>query len=101
MYIRVAADGALSLQDSDNLHAFAIREDKPGTAATSLAQIGSATDDGHYWLDAAAVLELSGREQDQTWVSAYWSMLASVAVYGYYDEAKKRVKAHVEHNDKD
>ena len=101
MYIRVAADGELSLQDSDNLRAFAIREDKPGIAATLLAPIASATDDDHYWLDADAVVELSGRKADQTWVSAYWSMLASVADYGYYDEANKRVKAHVEHNDQD
>jgi hypothetical protein len=101
MYIRVAADGELSLQDSDDLRAFAIREDRQGDSATRLALIGIATDDNHYWLDADAVVELSGRKLDQTWVSAYWNMLASVAAYGYYDEAKRRVKAHVEPNDSD
>ena len=45
MYVLVAVDGELSLQDSDNLRAFAIREEKPGSAATRLAQIASATDD--------------------------------------------------------
>jgi hypothetical protein len=100
MYIRVAADGELSLQESDNLRAFSIREDSRGDAARRLAHIASLAEDNHYWLDADAVLELSGRKLDQSWVSAYWDMLASVAAFGYYDEANKRVKAHVEHNDK-
>lgn len=96
MYVNVAADGALSLQDTDNLRAFSVREQVPGSAAAALASIATAAEDGHFWLDAEAVLALSSRETDADWVAAYWQMLASVAAYGYYDESAGRVKAHVE-----
>ncbi len=99
MYVRIAANGELSLQDTDNMRTFAIVEEVTGDCATRLAEIGTAAADNHYWLDADAVLELSGRGHDRQWVSAFWNMLASVAAYGFYDEATKRVKAHVEQGD--
>ena len=96
MYIRVATGGEISLQDTDNMRAFSIIEDSRGASRAQLAGIGEPTDDDHFWLDADAVLELSGRKQDEQWVEAYWNMLSSVAPYGYYDETTNRVKAHVE-----
>jgi hypothetical protein len=50
----------------------------------------------HYWLDANAVVSLSGRKGDQQWLAGFWDMLAKVEAYGYSDMEKKRVKAHVE-----
>ncbi len=99
MYVRVTASGDLSLQDTDNMRSFSIVEDVRDASVTRLAEIGTLTDDNHYWLDAHAVLELSGRKHDQQWVDGFWNMLTSVAAYGYYDEATKQVKAHVEQVD--
>ena len=96
MYILVASDGALSLQDSDNMRAFSIVEEQPGKARDSLAAIGEAAEDDHYWLDANAVLELSERKNDAEWVDRFWNMLAQVEAYGYSDMTAKRVKAHLE-----
>ena len=97
MYILIAADGELSLQDSDNMHDFSIRETEAGSAASWLAQIATpASEEQHYWLDADTVLELSGRSDDQQWVKQFWDMLTKVEAYGYSDMANKRVKAHVE-----
>ena len=97
MYILIAADGELSLQDSDNMRAFSIREDETGLAASGLAQMATpAAEEQHYWLDAEAVLELSGRRDDSQWVDGFWDMLAKVEAYGYFDRSNKRVKAHVE-----
>lgn len=96
MYIRVTANGDLSLQDIDNMRAFSIVAEVRDASVQRLADIGTLTDDNDYWLDADAVLELSGRKHDQQWVDGFWNMLASVAAYGYYDEATKQVKAHVE-----
>jgi len=78
------------------MRAFSIVEEASGISVTRLAEIGNLAEYNHHWLDASAVMELSGRKQDQQWVDSFWSMLASVAAYGYYDEATKRVKAHVE-----
>lgn len=95
MYLLIAADGQLSMQDIDNMRAFAIIEEEDGSARTSLGDIAAAAEDNHYWIDADAVIELSGRNDDQIWIEGFWDMLAKVEAYGYSDMALKRVKAHV------
>ena len=96
MYIRVEQNGELSLQDCDNLRAFAIVLDAPDVSLLPLVEIATAVEDNHYWLGADAVEELSPRKHDQQWVQDFRAMLASVEPYGYYDKATNRVKAHVE-----
>lgn len=99
MYILIDADGELSLQDSDNMRAFSIREEEVGAAARWLAQMATpAAEEQHYWLEADVVLELSGRKDDQQWINGFWDMLTKVEAYGYSDMTKKRVKAHVDQN---
>ena len=90
MYIFIAANGELSLQDSDNMG-------KAGSAAGWLARMATpAEEDGHYWLDADVVLDVSGRGDDQQWVEQFWEMLTKVEAYGYSDMTNKRVKAHLD-----
>lgn len=96
MYLLIAANGQLSLEDSDNMRAFAIVEEESGLAAKQLSTIATPAEEQHYWLDADAVVDLSRREDDQQWVAGFWDMLAKVEVYGYSDMEKKRVKAHVD-----
>lgn len=96
MYILIAADGQLSLEDSDNMRAFSIVEEVGGAAATRLEAIATPAEDQHYWLDANAVIELSGRGDDHQWLQGFWDMLAQVEAYGYSDMQNKRVKAHVD-----
>ncbi len=96
MYISIAANGQLSLEDSDNMRTFSIVEEESGSAATQLSAIASAAEEDHYWLDAEAVVELSGRKDDPHWVKGFWDMLAKVEAYGYSNMDKKRVKAHVD-----
>ena len=97
MYISVTSDGDLILQDCDNMHAFAIVLEVNDAPVTRLAEIGSTAEDNrNYWLDADAVMELSGRRHDQQWVRDFRAMLSSAAPYGFYDDATNKVKAHVE-----
>jgi len=96
MFIFIAADGEISLRDSDNMRAFSIVEETAGGAADGLAGIARAAGEEHYWLDAAVVIELSGRKDDARWVAGFWDMLARVEAYGYSDMTEKKVKAHVE-----
>jgi len=98
MYLLITANGQLSLKDSDNMSAFSIVEEESGLAATQLYTIATPAEDQHYWLDADAVVELSGREDDQQWVKGFWDMLVKVEAYGYSDMEKKRIKAHLEVN---
>ena len=96
MYLLITANGKLSLEDSDNMRAFSIVEEESGLAASRLAAIATPAEEKHYWLDADAVVELSGRKNDQQWVAGFWDMLTQVEAYGYSDMENKRVKAHVD-----
>jgi hypothetical protein len=96
VYILITTNGQLSLEDSDNMRAFSILEEESGLAAAQLSTIATPAEEQHYWLDADAVVELSGREDDQQWVKGFWDMLVKVESYGYSDMEKRRIKAHLE-----
>ena len=96
MYIQIAADSSLSLEDTDNMKAFSIVEAVAGQSATALADIAEAAGDNHYWIDANAVIRLSSQSDNAQWLYGFWEMLKMVEAYGYSDMESKRVKAHVE-----
>jgi len=96
VYILIAANGQLSVEDGENMRAFSILEEESGSAATRLSAITTPAEEQHYWLDADAVVELSGRKNDQQWVKGFRDMLAKVEAYGYSDMEKRQVKAHVD-----
>lgn len=50
------------------MRAFSIVEEDSGLAATQLSTMATPAEEQHHWLDADAVVKLSGREDDQQWV---------------------------------
>ena len=96
MYIQIAADNNLSLEDTDNMEAFSIVEALTGQSVTALAEIAEAAGDNHYWIDANMVIQMSSQKDNPQWVDGFWNMLKIVETYGYSDMENKRVKAHVE-----
>ena len=86
----VCAHGVAAVhQQVDHQPGVVVRRDADLEIATPAAE-------QHYWLDADAMVELSGRKDDQQWVAGFWDMLAKVEAYGYSDMEKKQVKAHVD-----
>lgn len=100
MYLRISKDNALSLEQADDFGRFSImveeRETSGWQTATGFTGIAQDAGGDHYWLDADAVASLSPKGEDADWLEAYWSMLAKSEPYGYYDTAKRKLKAHVE-----
>jgi len=96
MYIQVASNGSLTLEDVDNMEAFAVVEAVAGGSAQALVDIAEPVEDDHYWIDAEAVIQISPKKHDPHWVSAFWDMLKKVEAYGYSNLQTGRVKAHVE-----
>ena len=96
MYLLISTNGQISLEESDNMRAFSIVEEDHGLAAKHLPAIGEPAGEQHYWLDADAVIELSGRADDQGWVEDFWGMLAKAEPYGYSNIEERLIKAHVE-----
>jgi hypothetical protein len=95
MYIRIQADGTLSLAEIDDMKSFAIVDESMGSNRFMLDQISESTGEEHYWIDAKSVIELSEKRGDLMWVESFWAMLKSSESFGYFDMAKNRVKAHV------
>lgn len=96
MYLLISINGQISLEESDNMRAFSIVEESQGLAAKHLSAIATPAEEQHFWLEADAVVDLSGRADDRQWVDGFWDMLAKVEPYGYSDMEKRRVKAHLE-----
>lgn len=100
MFLLIAKDGSLSLEDSEAMKSFCVVEspDAPqqGTASAALAAIAEKTADDHFWISAEAIVQVSPNKDDPKWVSDFWEMLKKVEPYGYYDADTQRVKAHVE-----
>ena len=94
MYIRIQADGILSLVEIEDMKSFAIVDKSMGSNRVMLDQISEPAGDEHYWIDAEAVIELSEKSGDLMWVESFWAMLKSSEPYGYFDTDKNRVKAH-------
>lgn len=100
MFILIAKDGSLSLEDSEGMTSFCVVEapDAPqqGKASAALVGIAENTDDDHFWISADAIVQISPKKDDMKWVNDFWEMLKKVEPYGYYDADTQRVKAHVE-----
>ncbi len=96
MYILIAAEGSLSLEDTDNVRAFSIVENSPGAQSSEFLAIAEPAEENHYWIDVDSVIDLSARNGDQQWIGEFWDMLKKSEPYGYSDLVKKRIKAHVE-----
>jgi hypothetical protein len=96
MYILIAADGSISLEEVDDMRRFSIIENSEVAKSSSFLAIAESAEEGHYWVDAESVIELSALGGDQQWIDEFWHMLKRVEPYGYSDLVNKRVKAHVE-----
>ena len=58
-------------------------------------------EEGNYWLYALAVIALSSKSTEKTWLDQFWAMLAGAEPYGYADLKARLVRAHVEYDTQD
>ena len=89
-----SANNDPTLAESDKFNEFSIVEEGGGHTPAALGDSAEAAGDDHFWLDAEAVIELSGRKDDQNWVDQFWEMLEKVEAYGYSNMTTRQVKAH-------
>ena len=99
MYLRLENDGRLVLEEIDDFrrfHIVAAAELVAGEAASpDFRRIAEAAGEGHFWLNADALVELSAKAGDEVWRSAFWNMLAKAEPYGFADVQGRRLKAHL------
>lgn len=95
MYLNIADDGTLSLEEVDDFKRFHISADPDRLSDAGFRAIAQDAGEGHFWLDADAVADLSGRSGDTDWTAAFWAMLEKAEPYGFADVEGRRIKAHV------
>jgi hypothetical protein len=103
MYIeidRAAEPVGVYLREPEDFQAFkvVVRHAEPGfSLAQSLAGLGTATDDGHAFLQIAAVKALAGeRAEDPGWIAGFDQMVAYAARSGWLSEDDQAILAHCE-----
>ena len=101
MIIRIKKDHTLALEDEDNFKGFCIKAMDSNTDLGALDAITKRVEEGNYWLDALAVIALSSKSTEKTWLDQFWAMLAGAEPYGYADLQAQLVRAHVEYDTRD
>ncbi len=99
MYLKILEDGRLVLEEIDDFkrfHISAAAEQLSGQEASpDFRRIAADDGEGHFWLNAEAIIELSAKAGDDAWQTAFWEMLAKAEPYGFADLGGRRIKAHV------
>ena len=104
MFVKVAADGSVSLEDKDNFRAFKVvveggpaRLDQVRRALGDTAEV---EDQGHAWIYEQALRKRPEVANDATWQSSLGAMMEKARPHGWVDDTKKAIKAHIEWTEK-
>ena len=92
MYLNIAENGTLTMEEVNDFKRFHIAGDP---ASSTFKVIAEDAGDNHYWLNADAIVELSGNVMNQEWCTAFWGMLQKAEPYGFSDIEGRLIKAHV------
>jgi len=100
MFVKLAADGRITLEDSGNFRAFKlVVEGAPASldkARQALAGAAELPDPDTAWIFESA---LRGRPEvaaDQAWQQNLGTMIEKARPHGWIDDQRKAIKAHIE-----
>jgi hypothetical protein len=100
MFVKVAADQRLVLEDRDNFRAFkVVIEGRPeGLDAARRALQGTAelVDTETAWVTEAALRRWPDVAQDAIWQQSLGVMIEKARPHGWIDDDRKAIKAHIE-----
>jgi len=104
MFVKVAADGSVSLEDRDNFRAFKlVVEGAPSRldqARRALASMAELPDQSTAWIYEKALRERTEVAGDAAWQGNLGTMIEKAKPHGWIDEQKKAIKAHIEWTEK-
>jgi hypothetical protein len=100
MFVKLAADGGVTLEDRDNFRAFKlVVEGGPATLdATRRALVGLAElpDQATAWIFEAALRGRPEVARDAAWQGNLGTMIEKARPRGWIDAERKAIKAHIE-----
>ena len=97
MFVKLAADGEISLEERENFRAFklVVEGDAAQIEATraKLKDVADVPDAGTAWIFESW---LRANEPDAAWQQSLGAMIEKAKPHGWIDEQRKAIKAHVE-----
>jgi hypothetical protein len=100
MFVKVSADGRVSLEDRDNFRAFKlVAEGGPANldaARRALADSADLPDPSTAWIFEAALRSRPEVANDAAWQTNLGAMIEKARPHGWIDEQRKAIKAHIE-----
>jgi len=100
MFLKFSAAGNLQLEDRDNFRAFklVVEADRDRLDAVRRALAGKAElpDADTAWIFEHALRRWPGVEDNAAWQQNFSAMIEKARPYGWIDDQRKAIKAHVE-----
>jgi hypothetical protein len=100
MFVKVFADGRVSLEDPGNFRAFKVvvegSPDKIDHARRALMGLADVSDKDTAWVFEAGLRQRPEVAQDAAWQQSLGGMIEKAKPHGWIDEARKAIKAHIE-----
>jgi hypothetical protein len=104
MFVKLAADGSVSLEDRDNFRAFKLvieggpaRLDQARRALLNTAEL---PDGKEAWIFQQALRQRPEVANDTAWLANLGAMIEKAKPHGWIDEQKQAIKAHIEWTEK-
>ena len=100
MFVKVAADGRVTLEDRDNFRAFklVVEGSTAGiyAARSALSEAAELPDETTAWIFQDALRSRPEVVQDAVWQKNFDTMIEKARPHGWIDDARKAIKAHIE-----
>ena len=104
MFVKLAVDGSVSLEDRDNFRAFKlVIEGGPkrlDQARRALANTAELDDDTHGWIYEQALRQRPEVARRRRLAANFGAMIEKARPHGWIDEQTKAIKAHIEWTEK-
>ncbi|MEA3026989.1 MAG: hypothetical protein QOF91_2274 [Alphaproteobacteria bacterium] len=100
MFMKLSADGRVTLEDRDNFRAFMLvvegGPDKLDTVRRALVGAAELPDQATAWIFEQALRQRPEVAQDAAWQQNLGTMMEKAKPHGWIDEQKRAIKAHIE-----
>ena len=100
MFVKLAANGSVTLEDRDNFRAFKLMveggPDRLDVARLALSGTAELPDQATAWIFEQALRQRPEVAKDATWQGNLGTMIEKAKPHGWIDEQKKAIKAHIE-----
>jgi hypothetical protein len=100
MFVKVFADGRVSLEDPGNFRAFNVvvegSPEKIDHARRALVGLADVSDKETAWVFEAGLRQRPEVTQDAAWQQSLGGMIEKAKPHGWIDEARKAIRAHIE-----